>query len=95
MKARAVVRFKLPSEKKLETILKSLEPEVKSPTSTRSRASLAKKGNFLLLEVEAKDTVALRAALNAYLRWINSILSVFQTLEREEERESPVSKSEF
>jgi KEOPS complex subunit Pcc1 len=87
MKATATARLKLPSEKKLETILISLQPEVKSPTSTRSRASLAKEGDILLLKVEAKDSVALRAGLNAYLRWINSILNVFQVLEREQGRE--------
>jgi KEOPS complex subunit Pcc1 len=88
MKATATVRLKLPSEKKLETILRSLQPEIESPTGTRSRASLAKEGDILLLKVEAKDTVALRAGLNAYLRWINSILNVFQVLEREQRRES-------
>jgi KEOPS complex subunit Pcc1 len=85
MKARATVRLKFPSEKKLETILRSLGPEVNSPTSTRSQASLAKEGDCLILKIEANDTVALRAALNAYLRWINSMLNVFQILEREQE----------
>jgi tRNA threonylcarbamoyladenosine modification (KEOPS) complex Pcc1 subunit len=47
---------------------------------------LAKKRDCLILKIEAKDTVALRAALNAYLRWINSMLNVFQILEREKGR---------
>jgi KEOPS complex subunit Pcc1 len=94
MKARATVRLKFPSGKKLETILRSLEPEVNSPTSARSQASLAKEGSFLILKIEAKDTVALRAALNAYLRWMNSILNVFKTLEGEERKESSASKSQ-
>jgi len=85
MKAGATVRLKLPSEQKLQTILRSLEPEISSPTA-RSRASLAEEGDYLVLKIEAKDTVALRAALNSYLRWINAILNVFQTLEREEGR---------
>ena len=93
MKARATVRLKFPSEKKLETILRSLEPEVNSPTSARSQVSLAKEEGFLILKIEAKDTVALRAALNAYLRWMNSILNVFETLERKEGKESSASKS--
>jgi len=83
MKAEATVRLKIPSEQKLQTILRSLEPEINTPTA-RSRASLTEKGDYLILRIEAKDTVALRAALNAYLRWINSILNVFQTLERKE-----------
>jgi KEOPS complex subunit Pcc1 len=88
MKAKATVRLKLSSEKKLETILRSLQPEVKSPTGTRSKASLAKEGDILILKVEAKDTIALRAGLNAYLRWINSILTVFRMLEREQGTQS-------
>jgi tRNA threonylcarbamoyladenosine modification (KEOPS) complex Pcc1 subunit len=83
MKARATVRLKIPSEKKLRTILASLEPEAGNSTG-RSRTTLAKEGDFLILKIEAKDTVALRAALNSYLRWAGSILNVFQTLEREE-----------
>jgi len=84
MKAQATVRLKFPSRRKLETVLVSLEPEVASPSTVRSKASLAKKGDFLLLEIEARDTVALRAALNAYLRWIGSILDVFSMLENDE-----------
>lgn len=92
MKAKATVRLKPPSERELQTILRSLEPEVNSPTG-RSWASLAKEGHYLTLKIEAKDTIALRAALNAYLRWINLILNVFQTLEREKGRS--VLKSEI
>jgi tRNA threonylcarbamoyladenosine modification (KEOPS) complex Pcc1 subunit len=44
---------------------------------------LEKDDNFLVLKVEARDTVALRAALNAYLRWINSTLNVLEVLEKQ------------
>jgi tRNA threonylcarbamoyladenosine modification (KEOPS) complex Pcc1 subunit len=37
--------------------------------------------------VEAKDTVALRAALNAYLRWIGSAIKVLQVVELSAERQ--------
>jgi len=80
MKAKATIRLRIPSKKELQTILESLEPETNSPTSARSLAQLSEEGGFLILKIEAKDTVALRAALNAYLRWINAILNVFQTL---------------
>jgi tRNA threonylcarbamoyladenosine modification (KEOPS) complex Pcc1 subunit len=83
MRARATLRVRVQPEEKLETILTSLEPEVKNPTS-RSEASLTKKGDCIVIKVQAKDTVALRAALNAYLRWINTILNVFSMLERPE-----------
>jgi KEOPS complex subunit Pcc1 len=80
MKAKATVRLKFSSKKELETILKSLQPEVKTPTTTRSHTELQKEGNFIVLKVEASDTVALRATLNAYLRWINSIVNVLQVV---------------
>jgi tRNA threonylcarbamoyladenosine modification (KEOPS) complex Pcc1 subunit len=86
MKAKATVRLKLISEKKLRAVLRALEPEAKNPLGARSQASLENEGNLLVLKIEAKDSVALRANLNAYLRWINSILNVFETLEREKEK---------
>ena len=83
MKAKAVVRLKFPLEKQLEIVFKALEPEVKKPATTRSRTRLKKDDALLVLNVEARDTVALRAALNAYLRWINSILSVLEVLDKQ------------
>ena len=80
--ATAIVRLKFPSEKRLETVFKALKPEVDKPATMRSRAKLEKDDNFLVLKVEARDTVALRAALNAYLRWINSTLNVLEVLKK-------------
>lgn len=82
MKAKATVRLKFPSEKQLETALRALKPEVKKPTSSRSRENLEKEGMFLILKIEADDTVALRAALNAYLRWTNSMINVLEVMEK-------------
>ncbi|MEM3622429.1 MAG: KEOPS complex subunit Pcc1 [Candidatus Bathyarchaeia archaeon] len=81
MKTKAVVRLKFPSRKHLEIFAEALEPEVKKPATSRSKANIEKKEKFLILSVEARDTVALRATLNAYLRWINSITNVFEALE--------------
>jgi len=83
MKAKANVRLSFPSEKHLEIVFKALEPEIKKPATMRSRANLERDNKFLILKVEARDTVALRAALNAYLRWINSTITVFEVLEKQ------------
>jgi tRNA threonylcarbamoyladenosine modification (KEOPS) complex Pcc1 subunit len=80
MKANAIVHLEFPSEKTLSTVFEALKPEMRS-TMIRSRATMTKKGKSLILKVGANDTVALRATLNAYLRWINSIVSVLQVLE--------------
>jgi tRNA threonylcarbamoyladenosine modification (KEOPS) complex Pcc1 subunit len=81
MKANAVLRLKFPSQRNLEIIFKALVPEVRKTPTMRSRAFLEKEDNILILKIEANDTVALRATANAYLRWINSMVDVLETLE--------------
>jgi len=81
MKAKASVRLRFSSEKQLTTLLDALAPETNRPVTTRARTALEREGNFLVLKVEAKDTVALRAALNAYLRWIGSAVKVLEVVE--------------
>jgi tRNA threonylcarbamoyladenosine modification (KEOPS) complex Pcc1 subunit len=81
MKAKASVRLRFSSEKQLTTLLNALAPEANRPVNLRARAALDRDGNFLVLKVEAKDTVALRAALNAYLRWIGSTVKVLEVVE--------------
>jgi tRNA threonylcarbamoyladenosine modification (KEOPS) complex Pcc1 subunit len=81
MKAKATVRLRLSSEKQLTTILDALAPEADRPVNVRAKAVLERDGDIAVLTVEAKDTVALRAALNAYLRWIGSTLKVLDAVE--------------
>jgi tRNA threonylcarbamoyladenosine modification (KEOPS) complex Pcc1 subunit len=81
-KAKAVVRLKLASETQLSTLLDALTPEAKAPATHRATVKLEKDGLFLLLTVEAEDTVALRSTLNAYLRWISSIINVLSLVEQ-------------
>ena len=81
IKANATVWLKMSSEKQLITILNALAPETRRPINVRARAILEREGDFVVLNVEAKDTVALRAALNAYLRWIGSTMKVLETIE--------------
>ena len=78
--AKANVRLKLPSKKQLTTLLSALTPEANAPLTRRAKVKLEKDGLNLLLTVEAEDTVALRATLNAYLRWINSTRNVMEAI---------------
>jgi len=80
-KAKAKIRLQLSSDKHLTTLLDALAPEANSPVAKRARVVLSKEESGLVLAVEAKDTVALRVALNAYLRWICSTISVLEALE--------------
>ena len=81
MKAKTTVRLRFSSEKQLSALLNALAPEANRPVTTRARAVLNGEGKFLVLKVEAKDTIALRAALNAYLRWIGSAVKVLQVID--------------
>lgn len=82
VKAKAAIRLQLNSEKHLAALLDALAPEANKPATSRSRALLKREGNFLVLMVEARDTVALRAALNAYLRWICSAVKVLEFVDQ-------------
>ncbi len=81
MKAKATVRLQFSSEKRLTVLLNALLPEANRPATKRSKVTLTRASQFLVLTVEASDTVALRAALNAYLRWVNSTVSVLDAVE--------------
>ena len=81
MSAKANVRLKFTSEKQLTTLLNALKPEADAPPTRRAKIKLEKDGLTLLLTVEAEDTVALRATLNAYLRWISSAMNIIEIIE--------------
>jgi tRNA threonylcarbamoyladenosine modification (KEOPS) complex Pcc1 subunit len=79
--AKAFVRLKFVSTKQLSSLLEALTPETKAEVTRRANVKLEEDGLFLVFTVEANDTVALRATLNAYLRWINSMTNVMQVVE--------------
>ena len=81
MTAKATVRLRF-SEERLTVLINALMPEASRPATNRSKVMLSRDSQSLMLTVEASDTVALRAALNAYLRWIKSTISVLDAIER-------------
>lgn len=82
MKAKGTVRLGVSSEKQLTALINALTPEVQKQIGTRSKITLTRDSQFLVLDVEAQDTVAMRAVLNAYLRWINSTINILETVEK-------------
>jgi tRNA threonylcarbamoyladenosine modification (KEOPS) complex Pcc1 subunit len=79
--AKASIRLKFENKKQLQTLLCALKPETETMQTTRANVSLQQDGLFLVLAVEAEDTVALRSTLNAYLRWVQSTVNVMQAVE--------------
>jgi tRNA threonylcarbamoyladenosine modification (KEOPS) complex Pcc1 subunit len=79
--AKASIRLNFSSQKILSTLLKALTPETNAQVTRRAIVKLEQDNLFLVLTVEADDTVALRATLNAYLRWIISMINVMHVIE--------------
>ena len=73
--------MRLSSERQLTSLLDALAPETNRPVNVRAKVVLEREGDFGVLKVEANDTIALRAALNAYLRWIGSTIKVLEVIE--------------
>jgi tRNA threonylcarbamoyladenosine modification (KEOPS) complex Pcc1 subunit len=82
IRAKASIKLKFQSQRQLASLLDALTPEAKAPLTRRANVGLKQNRLFLVLSVDADDTVALRSTLNAYLRWINSMMSVLEVLEQ-------------
>ncbi len=81
MKATAVVRLIFPSAKHAEIVLCALAPEIGVSVTSRSKVQADREGNRLTLSFETKDTSALRAAINSYLRFIHLAKEITETIE--------------
>jgi len=76
MKAHAIVRLKFSSEKQLKVVLEALRPETDTSTTSRSKVQMKTEDQSLVLDFNAKDTSALRAAMNSYLRLIGVAMNL-------------------
>lgn len=85
MRSHATIRLSFPSKKRLNIALKALRPETMDSPTSRSRVKVEGKDKCLTLRFEAKDTTALRASVNSYLRWallVNDVCSVMKFTSR-------------
>lgn len=82
MGAKASIRLKFSNEKQIDALLSALTPETQVMPTKRASVKLAKDGLFLVLSVEAEDTIAIRATINSYLRWISSTINVIGIVEK-------------
>ena len=63
---RASIRISPVDDKEICT--RALMPEARNEVS-RGSVNIARENGTLVINIEAEDAVALRAALNSYLRW--------------------------
>ena len=76
MKVQAVIRLNFSSAKQLKVVLEALRPEIETSVTSRSKVEMKAEGHGLILEFRARDTSALRAALNSYLRLIGVAMNL-------------------
>ena len=76
MKAQAVVRLKFSSKKQLKVVLHALKPETETSSTHRSKVYMTTEAQTLSLDFRAKDTSALRASINSYLRLIGVAMNL-------------------
>jgi len=81
MSATATVRLKFRRKEQLSAVFEALEPETRIASSSRSKVMVRREDKTLTLVFEAKDTSALRAALNSYLHWVRLTKDVLDTIE--------------
>jgi len=76
MKAKAVARLKFSSEKQLHVVLQAVKPETEKSSTSRSKVHMTVECQSLILDFTAKDTSALRASINSYLRLIDMAMNL-------------------
>jgi len=78
--ATATIRLKFSRKEQLSAIYKALEPETRTGLTVRSKVKVKREDKTLTLIFEARDTAALRAALNSYLHWVLLTKDVLDTM---------------
>ncbi len=64
----------------VHSVRESLIPETKTPSSNRSSTVIEMDENHIIIKTDADDISALRANLNSYMRWVQSIQEVVNNL---------------
>lgn len=75
----AITKIEL-DEKLLGVIETALGPETDTPSSDRSETQILVEDNFLVIKTQATDTTALRASINSYLRWIDGVQNIVESI---------------
>lgn len=82
MRVQAVIRLSFSSERRSRIVLCALEPETRTTPTSRSKVQIKSEGNSLTLNIEAKDTSALRASINSYLRFIYLTKTIMDVVDK-------------
>lgn len=89
MKEPLIQSIKIKFEMKFETadkcklVYDSLLLESSYDPNERSSAKLEQQDTFLILKIEAIDSVSARASMNSFLKWINLSLDLISYVEQD------------
>jgi tRNA threonylcarbamoyladenosine modification (KEOPS) complex Pcc1 subunit len=78
VKGKSSIEIPLESKRTAELLLAALSPETKSGPSDRATTNVSIRDNILVIEVEADDITALRAAMNSYMAWVSACLRTIE-----------------
>lgn len=79
----AVIEIEFEEKDYLDIIFRSVKPEVEKEIP-KTKVSIEKIDNKMILRIESKETSSLRAACNSFLRWIETARSVRDVIEVED-----------
>ena len=77
--AKVVLNFNRP--RNALAVFEAIKPETTLPPTQRSNVKIRRKGRSIEVSFEAKDIVALRASMNAILRYILALWKTTTSLE--------------
>lgn len=72
---KAKFNFIFDTDEEAKIVTRSLDPEIKHRIP-KTNVKIETSEKTVFLEIESDDTSALRAAVNSYLRWINTAINV-------------------
>lgn len=78
VKGNSILEIPLESERIAKILYSALLPETESIPSERATTSVSVKGSSLVVEINANDLTAMRAALNSYIAWISACIKTIE-----------------
>ena len=81
VKGNSKLEIPLESEKMANILYSALLPETESVPSERATTNVSVDGASLVVDIEANDLTALRAALNSYIAWISACMRTINSID--------------
>ncbi len=77
----SILEIPLESERIANILYSALLPETESIPSDRATTEVHVRGSSIVVEINARDLTAMRAALNSYIAWISACLRTINSVD--------------